>query len=51
MGLKRKLDVDSSEDFPQVCIPPDLLYPAYIYLISDCQTVKIGPIPRLRARP
>lgn len=38
MALKRKLDLDSSEDFPQVCVSPYLLSPPYIF--TACQTVK-----------
>lgn len=51
MAMKRKLDFDSSEDFPQVCLPLNLLYPTDIYHLSDRQATKIGSVPRLRARP
>lgn len=45
MALKRKLDLDSFEDFPQVCPSPDLLC---LRISITCQTakqLKLVPFP------
>lgn len=43
--MKRKLDLDSAEDFPQVSLSPGFLYP---HIMISCQTakqLKLVPFP------